>query len=325
MAISNKKSPKQRGNKKQLKPDLKSIDKPKKKLGVKKKKSEAIAPMKKAVSKKKDIKDDAAVTSDPQTDDLQAPVKEAKPKAALKSTLQETDPEFYEFLKNEDKELLDFEPDSDDSEMDVSEADDESEDDGPPKKLEVASDQEESDEPEEDEDPSETTSKKSDLKKPQLTIKLINQWSDELPKGKKEILMQVVTAFSSAVQEMSAVRDDKEKSSKYHVEGSAVFNTIVRLCLTQLLPTLNKQLDIKKPEEGKKPELPSKSVRWNKFRSHIKAYCSALLALLGEMKEPAVLNALLKHVHQMVGYMCCFPPLARVLAKRLVAVWVMFP
>merc|ERR1739848_739606 len=126
MAISNKKSPKPKGDKKQLKPDLKSIDKPKKKLGVKKKKSEARAPMKKVASKKKDIKDNA-VTSDPQTDDLPAPVKEAKPKAALKSTLQETDPEFYEFLKNEDKELLDFEPDSDDSEMDVSEADDESE------------------------------------------------------------------------------------------------------------------------------------------------------------------------------------------------------
>ena len=58
--------------------------------------------------------------------------KSTKEHKNLKDKLQEEDPEFYEFLKDQDQSLLDFDAfgDGDDEEIDSDEEDNENEDDG---------------------------------------------------------------------------------------------------------------------------------------------------------------------------------------------------
>ena len=57
-----------------------------------------------------------------------------------------------------------------------------------------------------------------------------------------------------------------------------VFNAVVRLCITELLPAVNRLLKL--PEQNssqKKPVQPSSSKMWTKVRIDLKAYLQDLM------------------------------------------------
>jgi len=236
--------------------------------------------------------------------------------------LQKSDPDFYEFLKNEDKELLNFE----ESESDSSDDDaDTGKPDGPrvhklPQKLEVASD-EETDEEDLDQGPDPVKEKANTKKSRQVNLKLISHWSAKLKTtGSLKVAHEVVIAFRAAVRQAASPEDD-DAPGKYNVEGSACFNAIVRLCITELLPVWTRVLKIAKPKEGKSAALPSSSDKWKAIRSDVKSYLTDLLTLLTEMSEPAILTVLLKHINQMVFYFASFHKMAKVLIRKLIKIW----
>ncbi|KAI0214999.1 Nucleolar complex-like protein 2 [Lamellibrachia satsuma] len=232
------------------------------------------------------------------------------------SRLQQQDPEFYEFLRKEDKELLDFDASDDDEDA----SDD---DDGThklPAKLAVASDESETEEEEEREE--EVKEQKKTKREPRVsvTMKLVKKWCELLrEKSSLGAIHSSVSAFKAAVQETST---ESVEHGKYRVEGSQVFNAVVRLCITELLPAVNRLLKL--PEQNssqKKPVQPSSSKMWTKVRIDLKAYLQDLMQLMSQLAEPTVLNVILRHIHQMVPFYVCFPRLTQLLLKKVIGLW----
>nr|CAG4650809.1 EOG090X02MG [Simocephalus serrulatus]SVE94125.1 EOG090X02MG [Simocephalus serrulatus] len=215
--------------------------------------------------------------------------------------LKNTDPEFYQFLSENDRELLDFDSsDSDDDERGgkVHEL-------PKPEELEVGSDE------------SDFEDKESSAKRQGnvITQSMVDQWQQDLQKPKCiKTIVDVVSAFRSAVH---SVTEDKEGATRYVVQGSAAFNAVVRLCIVDLIPALKRFLK-SSPEEKLNLE---KCKSWVKIRVHVKAYLADIIRLLGTLTESSLLSVILKHIHQLIPFYAAFIKLSRVLCKRLVTVW----
>ena len=212
--------------------------------------------------------------------------------------LKDNDPEFFEFLKENDKELLDFDESSSE--------DEEGEDEKYhqlPEALEVASDESDF---EEDEKGS------SEL----LTSKKIDNWSEQIKeKPDIKIIATVIQAFRDAIeaiadndqtdnQEQDTGKGKKKKKKSQPKEnkkyvckggGGATFNSIARLCLSELSIAISKVLKIENLE-SKQGKDPRKSKSWGKLNKYLKMYTMDLTKLLksGGGGEPgSVVSAVL--------------------------------
>jgi nucleolar complex protein 2 len=119
------------------------------------------------------------------------------------ASLKDKDPEFFEFLKENDQELLEF---------DESSSDDDTAEEGlhqPPESLEVASDDSDF---EADEDDDEDSGKG---RSNQVTKALLEKWSEDLSgKPSPALIGDVVQAFRSAVLTISSAETDTNKPGK---------------------------------------------------------------------------------------------------------------
>lgn len=284
-------------------------------------------------------------------------VKMVKP--SLAKTLEDNDPEFFEYLKGEDENLLkNLEDLSDESDTSTSDGEgnnetsdmmndndsskalkkkksdllnmssgDEEEDDSDsnegrsttltlhklPSKLEVASDDSEA-ESEEEQNSQHTPSDGKIL----ITNKLLEQWLEQIQqRPSPKLFKKIVSAFHGAVFEAGGEKQDLV-SSKYKVQGSSIFNGIVRLCLLYITPALQKILRIT-DLSGSEPL--NKSKNWNKVKADVKSYIGALLQLLGQLSEAAMINAILKHIHKLVLLYVTFPNKSKAMMKQMIKMW----
>ncbi|XP_064621776.1 nucleolar complex protein 2 homolog isoform X2 [Lineus longissimus] len=258
--------------------------------------------------------------------------------------LKETDPDFYSFLESQDKDLLDFndsgsdddEDDDEEEEEEANEMEDESSDENdelvrkleadsddndsddelyhqPPAELEVAS---ESDE----EKPTEKSTKRTGTgKKTLVNMKMLKEWGKSLKKTHSlAALHKVVQAFKAAVLQ---TKSEESKMCHYVVEDSKVFNGVIRLCLSSVLPTVENHLELTPSKDPKNPTLPDTSPRWRRVKPDVQAYLKNLLRMVSGMAEAALVNVLLRHIHQLLPYCLCFPRILKNLMKMLINTW----
>jgi len=224
------------------------------------------------------------------------------------SRLQAKDPEFFQFLKDNDKELLNF----DDT--------DSSEDEEEEKYHTLPSELEEAKAGEEEEEEGSSAKQKKSISIP-VTEKMIADWKAALRAEPSQRLFREVTqAFKGAV---ATTKGDSAEACRYAVSDSAVFNALVLFCIRDIPGALQKILDLKslEKEDQKKLILPSTSKRWQKNMLDIKMYLSGLIQLLSSLTQSTVIAAVLRHVHQMVPYFLCLNKQCRILLKRLVKQW----
>lgn len=248
--------------------------------------------------------------------------------------LKDIDPEFYDFLKQNDKKLLDFNLfDSDESEDDnesniamlnsksnstTNEKNDEETDDNetdegkyhtPNKELEVASDESDYENDYEDSVPGGTE---------KVTLNLLRQWQIELEKENVsvEIVRKVIQAFSSALESISA----NERSiipTQYKVVGSAIFNGVVQLCVLHIQPAILRILGL-----NVRSTAPlHKTKKWAKVRGCLRYYFTDLIRLVEQVSSANILSVLLKHLHQMAGMIASYTSLGKTILKRLIVLW----
>ena len=243
--------------------------------------------------------------------------------------LKESDPEFFKYLESADKDLLDFEA-SDEEDLEGDEGEEMEEDDDEdddekihklPDKLEVASDESDAEETVSKEDQEKTKKARGGIK---VTQKMISAWSAKIrEESSLGSLKKLIGAFRCAVQQCGTKKEEeKVKQSAFIVEGSAVFNAIIRACLLDIRPALHAILKL--PSEKtmeKKDMLPSESSFWMRVQKDVRLYLISLMQLLQEMAESSIVGVILKHVHQMVPYVICFPKVARAGTRRLVKLW----
>uniref|UniRef100_A0A023GLV7 Putative nucleolar complex protein 2 n=1 Tax=Amblyomma triste TaxID=251400 RepID=A0A023GLV7_AMBTT len=209
--------------------------------------------------------------------------------------LKDTDPDFYKYLEEHDKDLLDFY---------TTEAD---EDEGAD---------------EEDEQ------REAHQKKKVLKLEHIDQFEKDLlanPDLRK--ITEVVNCFKAAVlqaegEEIGA--DSKKQASPFKVEGQVIFNAVVKLCLSDLVPALHKVLRLPEPavmQDESKSFDPTRSHTWKKASFVVKTYLTNVVKLITAVTEPQLVSVLLRHILFLVPYYIAFPQVAKALLKRLVQLW----
>lgn len=238
-------------------------------------------------------------------------------KASL-NNLKSIDPEFYKFLEENDKRLLNFEADNDGEDKDEQDdVDDEvmSDADGddmvhkPNDNLEGASDESDFGEHEDEEEKAPGTGRL-------ITLKLLKQWQGELNQEKVnvETIKNVILAVNSALLSISG---EKMIGATFKVEGAAVFNGVLQLCVLHLHPAVQRFLGL----TNRTAKKAHKCKKWNKIRSSLRGYFIDLTKLLEHVSSANILVVLLKHLHQISPMIASFSNMTKPILKRLVTLW----
>ncbi|EMP26005.1 Nucleolar complex protein 2 like protein [Chelonia mydas] len=238
------------------------------------------------------------------------------------SRLKERDPEFYKFLKENDRSLMNFDDsdDSDEEEKGLHTL---------PETLEEASDEEE-----------EETVKRKKADFITVTLKMVEQWKQAAEKQLTPRLFHEITQAFKASVATTKGDDGGADPSKFKVTDSAVFNALVSFCIRDLFGCLQKLLQVKvlkdKSKDGMGVEvnsefpvgvggeamvLPSTSPLWGKLRLDVKMYLSCTIQLLSCLTEASVGAAVLHHVNAIVPYFLSFPKQCRMLLKQAIRLW----
>ncbi|XP_065060967.1 nucleolar complex protein 2 homolog isoform X1 [Rhopilema esculentum] len=254
----------------------------------------------------------------------------AKPSTHKKSltSLEEKDPEFFKFLKENDEELLEFDEsdDEEDGENSNDGEDDDEDGSGNEDLLNNKTNEETIDEEEAmDSDMEDRADKRDKFSRDGelVDLKDLAKLKKGLEKNSLYSLRKLLRIFHDAVAEASDEKDEKSRGKIiFKVESSMVFNNLVQLCLKSASSVLQHHLSSEKgTKKTKKPRLPSESKQWSKVKVTVKNYLSDLLQLLRQLSEPGMVAVVLRHVQDLVPYYSCFSKVAKMLVKRLVRMW----
>ncbi|KAF2982695.1 hypothetical protein EK904_010533, partial [Melospiza melodia maxima] len=173
------------------------------------------------------------------------------------SRLKDRDPEFYKFLQENDRKLLDFDASDSSEEEEALHR--------PPDTLEEASDEDE------DEDEEQEKVKRKKVSLIHVSLKMVEEWKKAAQRNLTPKLFHEITqAYKAAVATTKG--DSGGDPSKFQVTDTAVFNALVSFCIRDLFHLLHKLLLPKAPKNKLKMVLPSTSPLWGKLRLDIKVY-----------------------------------------------------
>jgi nucleolar complex protein 2 len=221
--------------------------------------------------------------------------------------LQSTDPELFKFLEQNDKKLLNFGAEADPEQDEASEDERESLH-KPSDTLEVASD--ESDyEPEDGDGPT--------RRENAITLKILKEWQIGLQSEDVtiETIRNVTKAFNSA---LISVSGDINNHGTYIVEGAAIFNGIIQLCVLHLEKAIRKYLKLSGKSNFKEIQ---KCKRFSKVKNVLRSYLMDLTKLLESISSSNILSVILKHLHQIASVLTAFTSITKPVLKRLIQIW----
>ncbi|CAN6471429.1 unnamed protein product [Victoria cruziana] len=207
--------------------------------------------------------------------------------------LKEKDPEFYKFLEDHDKELLEFEDEGPSEDTDVDEAE-----------LESLL-------------PTESTQKSGKV----LTTAMIDSWCKKISEnGSLSAIRSIMRAFQTACHYGD---DDKnETSQKFSVMTSSVFNKIMVFVLSKIDKIFRTLLKL--PETGGKKEIIVELMTTKAWKDHgylVKSYLGNTLHVLQQMTDTEMISFTLQRLRSSAIFLVAFPSLLRRYIKVSLHFW----
>ncbi|XP_078427404.1 noc2p family isoform X2 [Wolffia australiana] len=241
-------------------------------------------------------------------ENIPASKKAAKEHMQQLQRLEEKDPEFYQFLKEYDKELLEFNDEGLNDEGDTD--------------VEESESQDAEDALDEDEIPGFTSDDVELDKLPRklITTAMIDLWSEEIKNNQKlSAIRSSLRAFRSACH---CGDDDSGNMSGFSIVSSGVFNKIMVLVLGEMDKALRGLL--KFPPSGGKRETVldlANTKLWKKYGSLVKLYLGNALHVLNQMTDEDMISFTLKRLKPSAVFLAAFPVLLRKYVKVLLHFW----
>ncbi|XP_043701558.1 nucleolar complex protein 2 homolog isoform X2 [Telopea speciosissima] len=234
--------------------------------------------------------------------------------------LQEKDPEFYEFLKEHDKELLEFDDDIDqDTETDVDE-----------KALQEDDETDVDEKALQEDDETDVYDKEhragvrrtvQEPTKNVITMAMVDSWCSAIKENSKlGAIRSLMRAFRTACHH----GDDggEEPSSKFSILSSSVFNKIMLFVLNEMDVILRRLL--KFPASGGKKEaiINLKSTRqWKNHGNLVKSYLGNALHVLNQMTDTEMISFTLRRLRYSSVFLAAFPSFLRKYIKVTLHFW----
>ncbi|KAF9207090.1 Nucleolar Complex 2 protein [Haplosporangium sp. Z 27] len=246
----------------------------------------------------------------------QAAKEEAAKKIQL-NALKEKDPEFFKYLQENDKELLDFEGEMED--LVSEEEDDDEEKDAEDEEMEG------SDEEMEDAEPKKKSKKNKDIVEeetmdgvPLVTKDMISAWQTALvEKHSLRALRRLLLAFRAGAH-LHDSEDDRTYA--YKINNPIVFNKLVVTCLKYVIPTLNHHLPVQTTSGGK-PKPVNSGSKYATLQPLIKSFIQNTLYLLKELTDQEMIYFVIRESEKAIRYLIGFPKIAKDMLKHLLFLW----
>ncbi|KAJ4338500.1 Nucleolar Complex 2 protein [Ascochyta clinopodiicola] len=221
--------------------------------------------------------------------------------------LKEKDPEFYNYLKSNDAELLDFAEDADLAEIDALSA---SEDEATPRKKQKAvkaakATQEDSD------DESEAATGN------EISKQLVQKWKSAMDtKSSLRAMKEVVLAFRSAAH----LNDEEGKAYKYSISDPDVYHQVLVSALTFVPKVLQHHLPAKESAGGK-IRVATDSKKFRTLTPLLKSHTVSIQHLLENLSDASTLRMTLDSLLNLLPYILSFKKVVREIVKTVASVW----
>ncbi|KAI9293477.1 Noc2-domain-containing protein [Neoconidiobolus thromboides FSU 785] len=198
--------------------------------------------------------------------------------------LKEKDPEFYKYIEENDKAVLDFGEGGDKDEVENAEADE--------------------------------MNGTFDIGSTVLTVKQITSWEQHLIKSKSlNTAKELILAFRDGTH----INDKNEEAgliAKYSFNSDKVFNKVMVAAMRSLPGFFNHHL-----KTGNNPKtLPSQSKSWKKMQALVKTYLESIVHMLSQITEPDMIKFILDRTQDLIKYIACFPKIL----KSFLKLWLEF-
>ncbi|KAK6459969.1 nucleolar complex 2 protein [Scheffersomyces coipomensis] len=219
--------------------------------------------------------------------------------------LEDNDPEFYKYLKDNDTDLLDFEGVNP---LDAI-SDDEDEDDG--------------EEVEDDDEEDEVKVKKSkadktpeEVKKIEITLELVQKWNEALEKPSTKLLRNITIAFKAAVN----INNSDDGDYKYSVTDPKAFGDLMLLVLKKLPVAIQKLIKYKVTPQGVRT-IPQKNPNVTQVSTILKSHAASFLTLLKDITNTETAALVLASIQELFPYYLSHRRLLKQIIGAVVEVW----
>ena len=218
-------------------------------------------------------------------------------------SLKETDPEFYEYLQQEDKELLEFDDDDD--------VNDEDEDE------QAAAADDDDDEDENDDEATKRAKKKQKKSENRhsgktLTSALVKKLCENARGGKAlGAAKHLFTAYRAACHYGDEENENDQTMLK--LASSSAFNDLLQFVLAEADDIFRGVLG-DKPAKSTQEQYdyePMKSNRWKKVEPVVKSYIGNTLHLLGQLTDASMTSLVLRRLAASVAFLKPFERLTK--------------
>lgn len=216
--------------------------------------------------------------------------------------LAEKDPDFYNYLQENDKDLLDFE--------------------GVNPLDAMSEDEDEEDEEDEEEEKPEKPVKKTKAeaaasKKIEITPKLVKQWQEQLNKPSTKTIKNISMAFKAAVN----INNANDEDYKYSVTDPKAFNDLMLLTLKKLPEAIQTLIKYKvHPQTGAR-SIPQKNQNVTQISNILKSHAGSYITLLKDITNTETAALVLSSIQEVLPYYLSYRRLLKEILSSVVNAW----
>ncbi|KAK9273531.1 hypothetical protein L1049_018341 [Liquidambar formosana] len=219
--------------------------------------------------------------------------------------LQKKDPEFFEFLKEHDKELLEFDDEGIDEDAETDMDDAEMQEDEETNRLDME----------------QTGEKEDKSSKNVITAAMVDSWCNAI---RENVKVGAVRSLMRAFRISCHYGDDGEgeSSTKFSIMSSSVFNKIMLFVLNEMDGILRGLLKL--PTSGGKKETIKDLMstrQWKNYNHLVKSYLGNALHVLTQMTDTEMISFTLRRLRYSSIFLCAFPSLLRRYIKVTLHFW----
>ncbi|CAG8613213.1 8452_t:CDS:10, partial [Scutellospora calospora] len=235
----------------------------------------------------------------------------SKHKMQLES-LKEKDPEFYQYLQENDIALLNFDI-SDDDCSDINENSD---------NEEIIWDESKNSSENMQVDNFDNGLREAELDDigdsiPTLTTSMVKKLQVAITQSHSlRSLQKLLLAFRAAAH----INDSEEKHYSYKISDSAVFNNLVVICLKYTTGVFDHHLNRQNQNLTSKKLLCTHR-KWKTLEPLIKSFLSSVLYMLEQVTENDMIYFIVRESEKAVPYYACLPKLSKHYLKQLLDIW----